>query len=134
LLVRRGEMQKDWQIAVEDKVDDFDQFNNFQQNPQRLMELCEMKGVEFDLVDTNETVKRLFNKLQEEIAQLHLQQQERPDGKVELPNPFELIAQPVIDRARFLLRVTATAKTVMLPSAQTANPFAKSIPAALRYA
>jgi hypothetical protein len=124
LIQRRGEMQKEWQIAVEDRSKDTEIFDNYQSDPQRLMELCEMRGVEFDLVDTNETVKRLFQKLQEEIAALDKQVKENPDKKIELPNPFETICNPVIERAKFLLRMMPATRAIQSPSAEAPNPFA----------
>eukprot|EP00029_Vermamoeba_vermiformis_P008050 TRINITY_DN365_c0_g1_i7.p1 TRINITY_DN365_c0_g1~~TRINITY_DN365_c0_g1_i7.p1 ORF type:complete len:4455 (+),score=2004.27 TRINITY_DN365_c0_g1_i7:138-13502(+) len=122
-LMRRGQMQKEWQIAVQEKPSDTSVFDGFRQDQQRLMELCELKGVEFDLMDTNETVKRLWNKLQEEItastaSDASAMQLDTPQ------NPYEVIAMPVIERARLLLRVVPAMRRVRSPSADSANPFA----------
>lgn len=108
-LYRRGDVEKDWQVAVEDSSTDFSFFAPFQANPDRLMELCEMHGVEFDVVDTNETVKRLFAKLQEEAAQL--QKLKAENSAYVVPNPYETICGPVVERCRFLFKLVS-AKTV----------------------
>jgi hypothetical protein len=124
-LMRRGQMQKEWQIAVQEKPIDTSVFDGFRQDQQRLMELCELKGVEFDLMDTNETVKRLWNKLQEEISAASSSEANAMQVDAAAPqNPYEVIAMPVIERARLLLRVVPAMRRVRSPSADSANPFA----------
>lgn len=122
-LIRLSEIYKDWQIAVKDKTDDPGVFESFQHDPHRLKELCEMKSVEFDLVDTNETIKKLIVKLQEEIKDID--KKKKKDIKYEVNiNSYEHICQPVIERARFLLRMKPSNKSFHHPSADKANPFA----------
>jgi hypothetical protein len=97
-------------------------------------------------MNTNETIKRLFNKLQEEIAQLEKEEKEKLQQSVassstttnvptlgmstlgvtspRTSNPFEIIAQPVIERAKLLLRMVPSMRRVRYPSAVSANPFA----------
>eukprot|EP01122_Echinamoeba_exundans_P001572 TRINITY_DN115_c0_g1_i2.p1 TRINITY_DN115_c0_g1~~TRINITY_DN115_c0_g1_i2.p1 ORF type:complete len:3572 (-),score=989.42 TRINITY_DN115_c0_g1_i2:58-10773(-) len=126
MLYRRGDVEKEWQLGVEDKSTDFSFFSEFQSNPDRLMELCEMHGVEFDLVDTNETVKRLFAKLQEESVAFHKLKLENPSYT--LPNPYEAISSSVIDRCKFLLRIES-AKAVAEAFAEEQEPSQDSITA-----
>jgi len=124
-LIRKGEIQKQWQIAIEDKPEDSSVFDSFQQDMNKLKELCEMKDVEFDLVEPNESVKNLFNKLQDEIGEF--EKMKAKDATYELPNPFENVCEQVIQRAKFLLKMTPSNRTIH-PSADNVNPFSISRP------
>jgi hypothetical protein len=109
----RGQLEKEWQMAIEEKQKDTDLFARFQGNSQWLQELCAMKGVEYDLMDERASIKRLYTKLQTAIAE-----------GVALTNPYEYAADAVIQRARLLLRVVPAKKSVVHPSIETSNPFA----------
>jgi hypothetical protein len=131
---------------LQEKPTDSTVFDAYKNNPERLMQLCELKGIEFNLMDINETIKRLFNKLQEEISQMEKEREKAlssssTSGAVSsvptststltttttitaTTNPFEMIAQPVIERAKLLLRIVPSIPRVRHPSADSANPFA----------
>lgn len=61
----RVQIESNWQNAVqEDEGMGF--FDEFKDAPDRMMELCNLKGVTYDVMEEVETIKQLFNKLKEE--------------------------------------------------------------------
>ena len=64
---------------------------------EKLVETCELKGVEYDSRDESATIKKLYEKLQEEISK-------KKDEATE-PNSYESMANPVIERSKLLLRM-----------------------------
>jgi len=122
LLTRRAELQKTWQVAVQDKVNDFDAFSELvQRTPDRLYDFCDMQGIEPNPVNNEETIKRLMQKLQEEIA---LMESLKKAGAQAPPDIFELLCAPVIERASFLIKLLPSNRTVKHPAADSSNPYA----------
>lgn len=121
ILTRRAEMQKAWQLAIQDKVNDFDVFREMVQRPERLYEFCEMRGVETNPVNSEDTVKRIMKKLQEEIAMAESLKKSGPG--VPAPDIFEALCAPVIERASFLLKLLPSNRTVKHPAADSTNPY-----------
>lgn len=121
ILTRRAEMQKTWQLAVQDKVNDFDVFREMVQRPERLYEFCEMRGVEANPVNSEETIKRLMKKLQEEIA---ASESLKKSGSTPSADIFEALCAPVVERASFLLKLLPSNRTVRHPSVDSTNPYA----------
>eukprot|EP01116_Phalansterium_solitarium_P025544 TRINITY_DN981_c0_g3_i2.p1 TRINITY_DN981_c0_g3~~TRINITY_DN981_c0_g3_i2.p1 ORF type:complete len:4579 (-),score=1632.50 TRINITY_DN981_c0_g3_i2:159-12473(-) len=115
---QRGQVDKMWRAAVKEKQT-FEVFNSAwrEEKKEKLLEMCEIKGVEFDM-DEKTTIQRLFDKLQADIRALD----ENP-AAVEL-NSYELMALPIVERAKLLLRMRSAKKEVESPSAETPNPFA----------
>jgi hypothetical protein len=120
-VLRRGQTEKAWQIAVSEGNSDISFFDSYKQNPQSLGELCEMKNVGFDLMDTDETIKLLHNQLKADIEAAKLSS---ADGAI--TNPYELIAKPVIERLRFLIRTVPNVASLHHPAANAINPFSVS--------
>ncbi len=112
----RGQLEKEWQMAIEEKQKDTDLFARFQGNSQWLQELCAMKGVEYDLMDERASIKRLYTVMQDIIN--------HTGEAISQLNPYECAAEGVVNRARLLLRLTPAKKIVEHPSIETSNPFA----------
>lgn len=100
-LQQKGQLEKEWNIAVEEKQT-FDTFSNAwrEEKKEKLAEMCEMKEVEFDSRDDKATIKALFDQLQEDIAK----RQQGAPGIVKYLGPYDTVAQPVIERAKLLLK------------------------------
>jgi len=49
----RGQIEQEWLCAVEDNQDEA-YFEPLRSEPQKMKELCEMKGVAFNLMDTDD--------------------------------------------------------------------------------
>jgi hypothetical protein len=123
---QRSQIEADWQMAVmEGQGMEF--FDSFKEAPQRLAELCAVKNVNFDLMEEGETIKNLYTKLKEEIEAF------KASDNNTLPNPYDVISRPVIERLKLLLlKVAPSCGSVQHPSAQSANPFSEKVdPSAL---
>jgi len=115
-MLRRGQMEKEWLFAVE-SLQDQSYFEPYRSEPQKMVELCEMKNVPFNHADTQETAKLLYTKLKQD------QDLAKQTENYTAPNPYEHIASPVIERMIFLLKLVPAFTHVKSPSVETANPF-----------
>eukprot|EP01125_Pyxidicula_operculata_P006688 TRINITY_DN229_c1_g1_i2.p1 TRINITY_DN229_c1_g1~~TRINITY_DN229_c1_g1_i2.p1 ORF type:complete len:4506 (-),score=1363.41 TRINITY_DN229_c1_g1_i2:44-12730(-) len=118
-ILQKGQMEQEWQIAVQEN-DGVDFFERYRQQPEKLAEMCEMKGVEFSLMDTEETMKMLIKKLQEDIEAL---KNDQKNPNFVPPNAFEKVSKPVVERMKFLLKLTPAYGVLNHPSAFESNPF-----------
>ena len=116
-LNERAQMENSWRVAVSDKNYKYDDFTKYK--PEKLMDLCKMKGVEFDLMKTEDTHKRLSTKLKEMIDSPSSQE-------VSQKTPHQVVCEPVIEKAQFLICLLPTKKVIEYPSAVSSNPFALS--------
>jgi hypothetical protein len=111
----RAQMENEWQDATQ-KNEDITYFDTYKQDPQKLLELCELKNVEFNLMETEETVKLLFKKLKEDIDNI------KRTENYEAPNPYEVTTRPIIERMKFLIKLVPSGQ-VYSPAAETPNPY-----------
>jgi hypothetical protein len=52
----RCSLERSWRFAIEDKLG-VDYFEEFEGNNTKLKNLCDLKNVEFDLMNTNDSIK-----------------------------------------------------------------------------
>lgn len=64
---------------------------------EKLVETCELKGVEYDSREESASIKKLYEKLQEDIS--------KKKEDVAEPNSYEAMATPVIERGKLLLKM-----------------------------
>eukprot|EP01114_Cavostelium_apophysatum_P001689 TRINITY_DN1146_c0_g1_i2.p1 TRINITY_DN1146_c0_g1~~TRINITY_DN1146_c0_g1_i2.p1 ORF type:complete len:4271 (-),score=1642.72 TRINITY_DN1146_c0_g1_i2:54-12866(-) len=118
---QKGQAENFWRAISKEKPS----FEAFQSSwrevtKEKLIEMCEIKGVEYEARDEASTVKKLFDRMQEETAKKQSQPQ---DHSAPEPNSYEVMALPVIERAKLLLRMRPK-KIVEHPTADSPNPFA----------
>jgi hypothetical protein len=76
-----------------------------------------MKNVTYNVMDTQETVKQLYAKLQQE------QESMKNNPSYTSPNPYETVVNSTIERMKFLLKVVPTLQHVKSPSVESINPY-----------
>jgi hypothetical protein len=90
------------------------------QDLRELSKYCEMKGVLFDRSDQNGTVRRLFEKLQEEV--------EGKKNEITEDALWNSLTDPVLEKCFLLLKMkpihSGTPVSSNHPAADAANPFA----------
>lgn len=117
-LQQKGQAENEWRIAVQEKQN-FETFYNYwrEEKKEKLMEVCDTKGVEFDSQDEKATIKNLFDKLQDDIAK-------GVGSSGNKSEPYEVVSKLVIERAKLLLRMRPARRVVAPPSSESPNPFA----------
>ncbi len=113
-LAYRAQVLSKWQRAANEEPSSFD----WSLDHATLRDLAVFKGVDSGDKDL---VQQLTDKLRQEFSL-------RSDAP--LPNAYELVSRPLIDRAKLLLRVK-TPTPAEAPAAEKANPFALHRPASL---
>ena len=91
------------------------------QDLKELATFCEIKGVSFDRSDHNGTVRRLYERLQEEVS--------RKGENMSEVTLWDSLTRPSIEKARLLLRLKpfhpiSIPSSEYCPAADAANPFA----------
>ncbi len=118
----KGQAENVWRVAVKEKQS-LEQFSTFwkEEKSEKLAEMCEMKGVEYDSKDEAATIDNLYERLKEDL--LAEDNQIKNNNSTE-PNSYAIMAAPVIERSKLLLRMRPAKKTIEHPTAESPNPFA----------
>eukprot|EP01117_Protostelium_nocturnum_P005083 TRINITY_DN1838_c1_g1_i6.p1 TRINITY_DN1838_c1_g1~~TRINITY_DN1838_c1_g1_i6.p1 ORF type:complete len:4362 (-),score=1676.63 TRINITY_DN1838_c1_g1_i6:38-13123(-) len=120
-LQARGQLDKLWRSFVDEKPT-LEAFSITwrDEKKEKLMEMCELKDVDFDPRDEKTTIEGLYDTLKHEISR-HAKEGGGSSSEV---NSYQVVAEPIIDRAKLLLRMRPALKAIQSPSIESPNPFA----------
>ena len=101
LLQQKGQVENLWRVSVQEKptLDSF--VSNWrEEKKEKLLEVCELKNVQFIPSEEQSTIEKLYQRLQEDIK-LNI---------TEDKNSYELVSLPVLERVRLFLKLKPSEK------------------------